>query len=48
MPIWLLFSQAMVFIFLGYYIGHTIGQERGHQSGYLRGRAVSRSEFWRE
>ena len=48
MPMWLLFTQAMVFMFIGYYIGITIGKEQGHRDGYLRGRAVSRQEFWRE
>ncbi len=48
MPMWLLFTQAVVFIFIGYYICFTIGKEQGHRDGYLRGRAVSRQEFWRE
>jgi hypothetical protein len=48
MPLWLLFSQAVWFMVLGYFIGHSIGKEQGHRSGYLRGRAVSRAEFWRE
>ena len=42
------FCFGILFITIGYYIGHTIGVEQGQRNGYLRGRAVSRSEFWRE
>lgn len=48
MEMWILFVFAMIFVFIGYYIGRTIGIEQGQRDGYLRGRAVSRSEFWRE
>jgi hypothetical protein len=44
----LCFVFGMTFIFLGYYMGHSIGKEQGHRDGYLRGRAVSRQEFWKE
>ena len=42
------FVFGVVFTSIGYYMGITIGREQGHRDGYLRGRAVSRQEFWRE
>jgi hypothetical protein len=44
----LCFVFGMLFTFLGYYMGNAIGKEQGHRNGYLRGRAVSRQEFWKE
>lgn len=44
----LCFAFGVLFTSLGYYMGITIGREQGHRDGYLRGRAVSRQEFWRE
>ena len=42
------FTFGILFTTIGYYMGITIGKEQGHRDGYLRGRAVSRQEFWKE
>lgn len=42
------FVFGVVFTTIGYLMGVNIGKEQGHRDGYLRGRAVSRQEFWRE
>ena len=44
----LCFVFGVVFTSIGYYMGIITGREQGHRDGYLRGRAVSRQEFWRE
>ena len=44
----LCFVFGMTFLTIGYLMGVNIGKEQGHRDGYLRGRAVSRQEFWRE
>jgi hypothetical protein len=42
------FVFGITFVSIGYYMGINIGKEQGHRDGYLRGRAVSRQEFWKE
>ena len=42
------FAFGILFTTIGYYMGIIIGKEQGHRDGYLRGRAVSRQEFWKE
>jgi hypothetical protein len=44
----LCFVFGVLFTSIGYYMGIITGREQGHRDGYLRGRAVSRQEFWRE
>jgi len=44
----LCFMFGILFTTIGYYMGHNIGKEQGQRNGYLRCRAVSRQEFWRE
>lgn len=48
MSLFLCFVFGMTFLTIGYLMGVNIGKEQGHRDGYLRGRAVSRQEFWRE